>query len=95
MTYAAINFYDVAGLCGVAAYIGAYYNVQVRLQSQNGLTYLALNTLGPLLILVSLCDAFNLASFVAQSCWLAITLFGLIKRYKQRRANARTSMPPP
>ena len=75
------NCYDVSGLCGVAAYIGAYFGVQVGRLKPESMSYSALNLIGPLLVLVSLTDAFNLASFVAQAFWVAITLFGLFRRY--------------
>jgi hypothetical protein len=61
------NWYDISGLCGVAAYIGAYFSVQVGRLKPDSRTYSVLNLIGPLLVLVSLTDAFNLASFVAQS----------------------------
>ncbi len=77
---AAFTIYDVAGLCGVAAYIGAYFSVQVGYMRSSSTTYSVLNLLGPLLILVSLSDAFNLASFVSQAFWLVITLLGLARR---------------
>jgi hypothetical protein len=88
--FANLNWYDVSGLFGVAAYIGAYFGVQVGRLKPESTAYSVLNLIGPLLVLVSLTDAFNLASFVAQSFWVAITLLGLFKRYRagarQRRA---------
>lgn len=77
-----LNWYDVSGLCGVAAYIGAYFSVQVGRLKPESAVYSALNLIGPLLVLVSLTDAFNLASFIAQSFWIAITLLGLFRRYR-------------
>jgi len=83
--FANFNSYDVSGLCGVAAYIGAYLGVQLGRMKPESTCYSALNLIGPLLVLVSLTDAFNLASFVAQSFWVAITLFGLLRRYRATR----------
>ena len=82
---ATLNLYDIAGLCGVAAYIGAYYGVQVGHLKPESIAFSVLNLVGPLLVLVSLTDAFNLASFVAQSFWVAITVFGLFRRYRASR----------
>lgn len=84
--FADFNWYDVAGLCGVAAYIGAYFSVQIGRLKPESTAYSMLNLIGPLLVLVSLTDTFNLASFIAQSFWVAITLLGLFTRY---RAGAR------
>lgn len=86
--FANFNWYDVSGLFGVAAYIGAYFSVQVGRLKPESTAYSVLNLIGPMLVLVSLTDAFNLASFVAQSFWVAITLLGLFTRYRAR-ARAR------
>jgi hypothetical protein len=80
--FANFSWYDVSGLCGVAAYIGAYVGVQIGRLKPESVSYSALNLIGPLLVLVSLTDTFNLASFVAQAFWVAITLFGLVRRYR-------------
>ena len=46
--------------------------------------YPALNGLGAMLILVSLHFAFNMASFVIELFWLAISAFGLYRALKAR-----------
>lgn len=95
--FANFNWYDVSGLCGVAAYIGAYFGVQVGRLQPESTSYSVLNLIGPLLVLVSLTDAFNLAAFVAQSFWVAITLLGLFRRYRARtrqRARMARRKPP-
>jgi hypothetical protein len=89
--FANLNLYDISGLCGVAAYIGAYFGVQVGRLKPESIAFSVLNLIGPLLVLVSLTDAFNLASFVAQSFWVAITLLGLFRRYRAS-ATMRTPM---
>ena len=74
------NMYDVIGLCGVLAYIGAYFGIQILRMQPNSTAYGALNVAGPILILVSLSHAFNLASFVTQTFWLLITLGGMVRK---------------
>lgn len=73
------SIYDVIGLCGVLAYIGAYFGIQVLRMKPSSTAYGALNVAGPVLILVSLSQAFNLASFVTQAFWLVITLAGMLR----------------
>jgi hypothetical protein len=80
-----INLYDVAGLCGVTAYIGAYFGIQVGHIKPESAACSALNLIGPLLVLISLTDAFNFASFVSQLFWIAITLLGLFTRYRSKQ----------
>jgi hypothetical protein len=42
------------------------------------------NTLGAIMILVSLLYAWNLASFVMEVIWFSISLFGMIKGWEKR-----------
>ena len=71
-----MNFSDLIGLVGVAVFLAAYFTVQVLRQSPSGGLSVALNLIGPVCMLVSLRQDFNLASFVSQWCWLLLTLFG-------------------
>lgn len=73
------SFYDAIGLCGVLAYIGAYFGIQILRMKPSSMAYGALNVAGPVLILVSLSHAFNLASFITQAFWLLITLAGMLR----------------
>jgi hypothetical protein len=74
------SIYDVIGLCGVLAYIGAYFGIQILRMKPGSTAYGALNVAGPVLTLVSLSHAFNLASFLTQTFWLAITLAGMVSK---------------
>jgi hypothetical protein len=77
------SIYDVIGLCGVLAYIGAYFGTQILHMKPSSTAYGALNVAGPVLTLVSLSHAFNLAAFLTQAFWLVITLAGMLRK-KQR-----------
>jgi len=48
-----------------------------------GWRYSACNGIGALLILISLYYSFNLASFVIEIAWLAISAFGLWKAWRR------------
>ena len=71
-----MNFSDLIGLAGVAIFLVAYFIVQVLRQPPSGRMAVTLNLIGPVCMLVSLRQDFNLASFVSQWCWLLLTLVG-------------------
>lgn len=71
-----LGLFDVIGLVGVVVYVAAYFCVQVLNHSPTARLAVALNVIGPLCLLVSLAGAFNLASFLSQCFWLALTLIG-------------------
>ncbi len=73
---ASLGFTDVVGLVGVAAYVSAHFGVQVLHKSPTGPFAVRLNMIGPICILISLMGSFNLASFLTQFFWLALTAMG-------------------
>lgn len=70
---------DIIGLAGVACVLAAYFLLQIEKVKGDSLSYLLLNLVGACLLIVSLMVTFNLASFVIELCWLAISIFGLAK----------------
>ena len=79
---------DIVGLAGVAAYLSAYGLLQLGILKLEDLRYALLNALGALLILYSLALDFNLASFVTQTAWLALTIIGYIRSRARRPRTA-------
>ncbi|MCR9129913.1 MAG: hypothetical protein NXI12_10345 [Alphaproteobacteria bacterium] len=70
---------DFIGIAGVACVIGAYFLLQLEKVRGDSFGYLMLNLVGAVLLIISLLVTFNLASFIIELCWLAISLFGLGK----------------
>ena len=70
---------DYVGLTGVLSILAAFFLLQLEKVRGDGFWYLMLNLVGAILLLISLMVTFNLASFVIEICWLAISLFGLSK----------------
>lgn len=70
---------DIIGIAGVACVLGGYFLLQIEKVKSDGLGYLLMNLTGACLLIVSLMVTFNLASFIIEICWLAISLFGLGK----------------
>jgi len=77
--------YEFVGLAGFAVYVMSFFAVQLRLLDGNSSHYAVLNILAALFVLISLSEAFNLASAMIQISWIAIGLIGLQMR-KLRRA---------
>lgn len=79
-----ITLYDIIGVVGVAIILFAYLLLQIEKLSAQDWRYSAANGLGAVLILVSLCFSFNLASFIIEIAWLLISLFGLFRAFQKR-----------
>lgn len=75
---------DMIGLVGVAMILIAYAGVQSGKLPAEDWRFSAVNGAGALLILVSLFYSFNLASFVIEIAWLAISLWGLWRAWAGR-----------
>ena len=90
MNIESISFawYDAIGIIGVAIILVVYYLLQVERMQSDELIYSVINLVGALLIVVSLLYSFNLASFIIEICWIAISLVGIV-RYYQKRAAAK------
>ncbi len=78
---------DVVGLIGVVAYLSAYGLLQMSALKVEDGRYALLNGIGASAILYSLIYEFNLASFVTQTAWLALTIVGYL-RFKLKRSRS-------
>ena len=76
---------DTIGLTGVFCVLLAYFLLQTHRIQMEDLRYSLLNCVGAALILVTLFFNFNLASFVIELCWLAISGYGLIRGLTRRK----------
>lgn len=83
---ASIHWYDWAGLLGVASVLLSYFLLQAGRLKGNGLTYQLMNALGAFAVLLSLLYAFNLSAFVLELLWFAISIYGIARGRRIRRA---------
>lgn len=83
MTYA---WYDFLGNVGVAMMLVAFFLLQAQKMSAHDLSYLLLNGIGAVLVLMSLCFAFNLSAFVIETAWVAISVYGIIRVLRKRKS---------
>lgn len=72
---------ELAGLLGVAVYLGSYAALQAGFVRGNGYLYTGLNILAASLVLASLASSFNLSSMLIQVSWIGISLFGMARFY--------------
>ena len=68
---------DLVGLVGVSFVVGTYFLSQLGRMAVDRPLYPALNGIGAIFILFSLQHTFNMASFVIELFWLAISAVGL------------------
>lgn len=79
------EWYDFVGTAGVIIILVAYFLLQVERIDIHGLFYSLTNLLGAIFITISLIYKFNFASFLIEVCWIAISLVGIARYYRQRR----------
>lgn len=77
--------FDVIGMTGTALVVGAFFMLQLGKAVPTGIVYNLMNLTGAILLLISLCYNFNLASFVIELFWIAASLIGLYKYFKGKR----------
>lgn len=70
-----------AGIAGVVCYLAAYGLLQAGVLRGSGYLYTLLNLVAAALVLLSLAEAFNLASALIQIAWIAISVAGLARLF--------------
>ncbi len=57
----------------------AYLLLQLEKISSTAVSYLSLNIIGALMVIISLTLRFNLSAFLMEAFWLLISLYGLAR----------------
>jgi hypothetical protein len=73
------SFGDIIGIGGVFIIVIAYILMQIDRMDPKGFVFSFLNTIGAVLILISLYFDWNLASFVMEAIWFILSLYGTFK----------------
>ena len=79
------GWFDLVGNVGVLLMVIAYLLLQLEKLSSSATSYLLLNALGAVMVIISLTFRFNLSAFLMEAFWLLISLFGLAKPLFPRR----------
>jgi hypothetical protein len=75
--------FDIIGMSGTILVVGAFFMLQLEKLTPKSLAYNLINLTGAILLLISLCYNFNLASFVIELFWIAASIIGLVKYYSK------------
>ena len=86
---AGMTAYEMIGIAGFLAYMASFALLQAGMIDGNGRAYCLLNIAAAAMVLVSLSEAFNLASALIQISWIAIGGFGLLCRSRVAVRNRR------
>jgi hypothetical protein len=78
------QWHDLVGVVGVVLILGAYLLLQLRKVQSTALGFSLANGLGSALIIVSLARSFNFSAFLIEVFWLAISLVGVVRYFRQR-----------
>ena len=79
------GIYDLLGVIGSLIIIAAYFATQRGWVEASDWRFPLANLIGALLILLSLMVAWNLAAFVMEVFWLAISIYGLVRSATARK----------
>ncbi|MDQ2920996.1 MAG: hypothetical protein M3R52_05210 [Acidobacteriota bacterium] len=80
------SWFDLVGNIGVLLMVIAYLLLQLEKLSSSAVSYLLLNAVGAVMVIISLKFRFNLSAFLMEAFWLLISLYGLTKPLFARRA---------
>jgi hypothetical protein len=80
-------FSDALGVLGVILILIPYILLQLGKIDSKDFLYSFINALGAFLILFSLFYDWNLASFLVESFWLIISLYGIWNWYKIQKTS--------
>lgn len=79
-----LHWYDIAGLLGVAVMLWAFFLLQAGKLRGDSFVYQLMNALGAGAVLLSLVNDFNLSAFVIETCWVVISVYGMIRAQRRR-----------
>ena len=82
------GWFDIVGIVGVLLMVIAYLLLQLEKLSGTSVSYLLLNAVGAIMVMISLLFEFNLSAFLMEAFWLLISLYGLSKTLIGRRSTA-------
>lgn len=77
------------GMVGVALLVLAYFLISSERVTGRSPLFHGLNLVGAFLIVLSLLVEWNLASFVIECIWIAISAYGLVRSIVLRRKTAK------
>lgn len=81
-----LAWYDWVGLLGTVIILAGFFLLQAGRVMGTGLLYQLINLFGAAGILVSLMGKFNLSVFLLEAAWMAVSLYGIVRSFRLKRA---------
>ena len=81
-----MSFADAIGVLGVLLYLVSYFLLQIERLRFDDYSYLVINMLAAVLIIVSLISQFNLSAFLVEVLWAIISVVGIVLRWQRDRS---------
>jgi hypothetical protein len=81
-----MGFADAVGVVGVLLYLVSYFLLQIERLRFDDYSYLVINMLAAVLIIVSLVSQFNLSAFLVEALWVIISVVGIIRRRQRGKS---------
>lgn len=76
------------GLLGSLLYFTSYALLTTRKVDGNSYTYIGMNLTAALCVIISLTTEWNLPSFIIQSVWCVLSVYGLYGVYRSKKGAA-------
>ncbi|HVR82068.1 MAG TPA: hypothetical protein VHF02_08300 [Luteimonas sp.] len=83
-----LAWYDWTGIAGTLMVLAAFFLLQAGRLSGTGIVYQLLNLFGAGGVLLSLLGKFNVSVFLLESVWVLISVYGIARSLKSRRASS-------
>jgi len=80
-----VSLLQIGGMVGVMLFLAAYAGSQTGQLNPQRAPALLMNLVGAVLVLLSMLEAFNLASFVLEAAWGVIAVYGLVMLAVKRK----------
>lgn len=78
---------DIVGISGVTMVVLTYLLLQMEKIDSKSFLYSFINAFGSFLIVYSLLENWNLASFIIEFFWISISLYGLYRWFRRKKLN--------
>jgi len=75
-----LDIYQIIGFFGMLFIVYAYFLLQTKKRDIDSSLYQYLNLTGAILLTISLLVHFNLGSLLIEIFWIAITLYGMLRK---------------
>lgn len=84
-----LDIYNIIGLLGTELYLLSYALLNMEKIKGSSYTYITMNMLAAVFVLISLFEHWNLSSAIIQGCWIVFSIIGLLNIYLKGKKQTR------